>query len=137
MTNPLHLAIISDESIKPLVSSDASSLSQKIAKSSTKESEASHANRDISKSYEVESNQKLPSSDAPNITENIQKSTIKESKTYDHKRQLTMKNAIDAKIKVSSPSVPKASQDMKRQFGKDPEIKSDTLKPSTVSTISR
>ena len=136
MTDLLHIAIISDESIKP-VSSYASNLSQKIAKSSTKESEVCHANRDISKSYDVESNKKLPRSDAPNTAENIQKSAIKESKTITDKRQLSKSNTIAAKIKLSSPHVPKVSQDTKRPIEKDPEIKSDILKPSIVSTISR
>ena len=89
MIDPLHIAIISDESIKPLVIADTSKLPQKIAKSSTKVSEVCHANRDISKSYDVESNKKLPRSDT------------------------------------------------KRPIEKDPEIKSDILKPSIVSTISR
>ena len=136
VTDLLHIAIISDESIKP-VSSYASNLSQKISNLSTKESEACHANRDISKSYDVESNKKLPSSDALNITENIQKSAIKESKTYDNKRQLSKPYTIDAKIKISCPNVPKVSHDMKRPIAKDPEIKSNILKPSMVSTISR
>ena len=136
MTDLLHIAIISDESIKP-VSYYASNLSQKIAKSSTKESEACHANRDISKSYDVESNKKLPSSDALNIAENIQKSAIKESKTNADKRQLSKSNTIAAKIKLSSPDVPKVSQDTKRPIVKDSEIKSDILKPYIVSTISR
>ena len=136
MTDLLHIAIISDESIKP-VSSNASNLSQKIAKSSTKESEACHANRDISKSYDVESNKNMPTSDAPNIAKNIQKSPMKESKTYDDKRQLSKPYTIDAKIKISCPNVPKVSHDMKRPIAKDPEIKSNILKPSIVSTISR
>ena len=136
VTDLIHIAIISDESIKP-VSSYASNLSQKIAKSSTKESEACHANRDISKSYDVESNKNLPTSDAPNIAENIQKSAMKESKTYDDKRQLSKPYTIDAKLKLPSPDVPKVSQAMKRPIAKDPEIKSDISSPSIVSTISR
>ena len=97
----------------------------------------SRVDRDISKSYDVESNKKLPRSDAQNTTENIQKSAIKESKTITDKRQLSKSNTIAAKIKLSSPHVPKVSQDTKRPIEKDPEIKSDILKPSIVSTISR